>query len=446
MGSGSNPRVIHFDKSLYPETPSGTPTNAQGFTSDQLKTFFSQNVLVGTCGSNQEAPFQAGKLAVAKALEGTQLDTYDASGTPGSFPAGWPHADSKMVLVFVGDEDDCSSPQDANGGVVLSGAPGSDACVNDSALPVEQQRLFTVGSMVDYFTGLDRPLGAAVIASAKAGTADTCVDDTCSPAICCDTACTGSAAVCTTTTCGGQGKGTRLLEAAGELRAAAADVIAGSICDPNFGTILDRIAELAKPPSGLLLPSQPADEQVCVLRIARADGKTRKTCFGPAPAGLTTAEAEAASYDWWFTATREQVTDDQKAPTAASRYVYLNQQTENCKADTGETYSADYLGRLPAGGCYAAPPWRRPTRQLRRQPGRADRRLDLLRRRGRRQRLRGPDRCRGRHLPLRDARLQLSGRVAALPRLDRRCVAPRGASSHGRNLPSGRRGARLASP
>jgi hypothetical protein len=354
VGAGSNPRVIHFDKSLYPEAPGGTPTNAQGFTADQLKTFFSQNVVAGTCGSNQEAAFQAGKLAVSKALAGSQLDTYDAAGAPGSFPAGWPHADSKLVLVFVGDEDDCSSPQDANGGVVLSGNPGSDSCVNDAVLPVDQQRLYSVASMVDYFLGLDRPLGAAFIASAKSGTSDTCVDETCSPAICCDTACTGNAAVCTSTTCGGQAKGTRLLEAAGQLRAAGADVIAGSICDPNFGTILDRIAELAKPPSGLLLPSQPAAEQVCVLRIARADGKTRKTCFGPAPAGLTTAEAEAASYDWWFTASREQVTDAQKAPTGASRYVYINQETENCKADTGETYSADYLGRLPAGGCSGA--------------------------------------------------------------------------------------------
>jgi hypothetical protein len=343
VGAGSNPKVIHFDKSLYTCT---TPpcTNGQGYTVAQLQSFFSQNVAVGTCGSSEEQALQAGRLAVQSNL---LLDPATRE---------WLHPNSKLVLVFVGDEDDCSSPEDASQGLILTGTPGADSCVADQALPPAQQKEFSVASIVDYFTSLPGkpPLGAAFIVSARAGGSDVCQDETCTADICCDTACTGNANVCTNATCGGQAKGTRLLEAAGELRSQNADVIAGSICDPNFAAILDRIAEIVKPPSGLLLPSQPASEQVAVLRIAGSDGKTRKTCNGPAPATLDAAGAKAVGYDWWFTASREQLTDAEQHPTAASRYVYINHATLNCEANPGETYSADYLGRLPASGCQGA--------------------------------------------------------------------------------------------
>jgi hypothetical protein len=120
--------------------------------------------------------------------------------------------------------------------------------------------MFPVSSFVDYLTGLGRPLGAAFIVSARAGSSNVCQDESCSPDVCCDTACTGSDSVCTTNLCGGQAPGKRLLEAASELRAKNADVVAGSVCDSDFASILDRIADIVKPPSGLVLPSQPADE------------------------------------------------------------------------------------------------------------------------------------------------------------------------------------------
>ncbi|HET6437741.1 MAG TPA: hypothetical protein VFG59_06755 [Anaeromyxobacter sp.] len=363
VGAAGNPLVIHFDKSLYPAAPGGpTPTNGQGFTASQLMTFFKQNVAAGTCGSGEEQALQAGKLAVVKALANGQRDTYDLAGQAVDSPAIWPHPDSKLVAVFIGDEDDCSSPEDASAGIVLTGNPGSDACVADQALPPDQQKEFSVTSLVNYFTGLDRPLGAAFIVSARAGDQDVCQDETCTPAICCDTACTGNPNVCNSQTCGGKAPGTRLLAAADQLRGAAADVVAGSICDPNFAAILDRIAEIVKPPTGLLLPSQPADDKVSVLRIAGADGKTRKTCNGPAPSSLTAAQAADTGpdkcaqcpYDWWFTASREQLTPDEQQPTGASRYVYINHDTMNCEANPGESYSMDYLGRLPASGCTGA--------------------------------------------------------------------------------------------
>jgi hypothetical protein len=260
VGNPANPLVLHFDKELYQcaSPPCGDTThNLQGYTASQLMTFFTQNVVAGTCGSGQEQGLEAGRLAVQKALDGLQRDTRSTtSTTPGDHPAAWPHENSKLVLVFVGDEDDCSSPQSASKGVVMNGGdPGADACVADQALPAAQQKEYAVSSLIDYFTGLpgDRPVGAAFIVSATSSASKSyCLDDSCVADICLDTACTESPEVC-----GGQAKGTRFLEAAGELRARNADVVAGSVCDPAFNVILARIAEIVKPPTGLLLPPSP---------------------------------------------------------------------------------------------------------------------------------------------------------------------------------------------
>ena len=66
-------------------------------------------------------------------------------------------------------------------------------------------------------------------------------------------------------------------------------------------------------------------------------------------AGL--ADAQATGADWWFTATKD-VTSGPGAwnPVAVSQFVYINPQGQ-CIANPGETYSADYIGQLPAGGC-----------------------------------------------------------------------------------------------
>ncbi|MGC3999604.1 MAG: hypothetical protein QM767_20020 [Anaeromyxobacter sp.] len=366
IGQGDNPRVLHFDKEIYADTrPSGLPAcssgtscNRQGYTSAQLQGWFAQqvggtwqgNVIAGTCGSGEEQGLQAGKLALQKALSAEgQQDTRNEAGEVTTAKALWPHAadKAKLVLVFVGDEDDCSSPADAVNGVILSGPPGSDTCVADAGLPDGQRKQYAVSDMVSYFTGLGRPLGAAFITS----TQGVCEDASCTPGICCDYACTGSTSTCTSATCGGQAPGSRLLQAAAQFRSKGADVVVGSICDPDFDVILDRIADIVKPPTGLTLPTQPASSDITLLRIADTKGTTRKTCHGPAPVNLTADEAVAAGWDWWFTASAEQVTADQKRPTAASRYVFINHATHACEAGAGETYSADYIGQLPAGGC-----------------------------------------------------------------------------------------------
>jgi hypothetical protein len=354
--ASANPRVLHFDKELY-----RNGANRQGFTSEDLKAFFvggtaggaavQGNVIVGTCGSGEEQALQAARRAIEKALAGQQKDTYDLGGNvswmPGTRTAGanaeWPHANAKLVLVFVGDEDDCSSPVDSSGGVVwLPYGPASDTCVDSTKNEMGKQ--YAVATMVDYFASLGRPLGAAFIFPAAQ---TTCSGEACSPGVCCASDCSGSMGVCTNNaTCGAQSPGNRLSLAATEFRKRTPDVVAGSICDPNFGTILSEIADIVKPPSSLALPTLPASTDVTVLRITDRAGLTRKTCRGPAPDTMTEAEAVAAGYDWWFT---DQGTT--RDPSAASLYVHINTASGACEANPGETYSADYLGRVPEGGC-----------------------------------------------------------------------------------------------
>lgn len=364
-----HPRVLHFDKELY-----ATGLNKQGYSSAQLVGWFKENVQVGTCGSGQEQALQAGRLAVEKALGGLQKDTRNASGgvawtaptttaLPGSAPALWPSANSKLVVVFVGDEDDCSGPRDPADGVVMlaesptCSTPGAcDACQRDalSTTPESIRNKQTpVSEFVSFFAGLsrpERPVGAAFILPAAQ---QSCTIDTCTASgLCCPPG------GCTQTE-GAQARGIRLLEAAQGLQQAGIEVLAGSICDPNFGGpggILDQIAEIVKPPAGLELPTQPAADEVTLLRIAESGGQTRKVCSRPAPAGLSLAAAQDAldgqgnHYDWWFTAD-----GNPGGSVALSRFVYINPKG-SCIANPGETYSADYLGRLPAGGCFGATP------------------------------------------------------------------------------------------
>jgi hypothetical protein len=364
-----NPRVLHFDKELYPETPNPAATNKQGFTAQQLMDFFSGggtvegNVKVGICGSGEEQALAAARLAIEKARDGGQKDTYprtkpasgviqptwDSANRVASSPADWfvPGANSKLVVVFVGDEDDCSpTAADPSGGVVWDIDdidPGIDSCGLDASRAApDGGKLHPVDSFVSFFTGLGRPVAAGFILPAAQ---DTCTLQSCTTeARCCPTG------GCTLTE-GAQGRGIRLLDTARALEASGVEVVAGSICDGAFGTILNDIAEIVKPPSSLTLPSQPAATEVTLLRI-EAGGQTRKVCSRPAPAGLTLEAAMTARdangnlYDWWFAADARP-----GGSVETSQYVYINP-AGRCIANPGETYSADYLGRLPAGGCW----------------------------------------------------------------------------------------------
>jgi hypothetical protein len=369
-----NPRVLHFDKELY-----GTEQkNRQGFTRQQLIDWFvgsataGGNVIVGTCGSGQEQGLQAARLALQTALDGRQKDTYPIAGQPAwdaasrtaSANAEWPRENSKLVLAFVGDEDDCSSPDDASGGVVMLADPtGDDACVRDWAeTDPTRKKQFAVAEFADYFASLGRQLGAAFIFPAAQ---TSCSGTTCTAGLCCQEDCPGHANVCIqgTDNCGGQAPGHRLLDAANALRTRGADVITGSVCDPNFGTLLDELADIVKPLDTLNLPTEPAESQITLLRIAKSNGQPRKTCNGPAPAGLTFDAAASQNLckdatgatvrcDWWFVNETVRPADLPSSTTEeVSKVIYINHATNNCEADPGETYSADYIAVNPPGGC-----------------------------------------------------------------------------------------------
>jgi hypothetical protein len=311
---GANPKVLHFDKKLY--LPDGGGTNESGQTEAQLRTFFTENVKVGICGSGQEQGLQAGKLAVQKALDGLQ---------PGVAAGEWPHPQSKLLVVWVGDEDDCSSPEDPIDGIILTGTPGDDSCTTDP-----QGRLFSVSSMADYLTGLGRSTAAGFIVATS--------DPVCQDLVSTDTtnACVPGT-YCTPVGSGAPGR--RFLEMAHDLQDRGTEIVAGSICAPNpdyFGPVLSRIADIVKPPSVLTLPTPPAAGEVTVVRIVDKAGLTRKTCNGPG----------SATPDWWFTSAV-----NTRDPVELSQYVFIDHSTNNCEANPGQTYSADYLGRLPAEGC-----------------------------------------------------------------------------------------------
>jgi hypothetical protein len=221
---------------------------------------------------------------------------------------------------------------------MLAEAPGADACTNDTT------KRFAVSEFADYYTSLGRPVAAGFIF----GTAQqACTVDTCTPGLCSDPV-FGRDDVN-----GAQAAGHRLYAAGRELQNRGVEVVMGSICQ-DFGTLLNDIAEVVKPPQTLTLPTRPAETAVTLLRIADSDGETRKICGRPLPPGsyADVRAAQDTGADWWFTATANPgvpVSLSDYAPDATV-YVYINPKGD-CRANPGETYSADYLGVVPEGGC-----------------------------------------------------------------------------------------------
>jgi hypothetical protein len=318
---GGNPKAIHFQftDAQWQSWGTGTVYAPLQAAVDQFK----QNVKVGSCGSGEEQHLEAGRLAVQKALTGQQ----------GLTAGEWPHAYSKMVVVWIGNEDDCSNPKDPTRALVYSGGPGEDVCTADQALPLAQRKMFPVSDYAAYFAALGRPFGAAFI---RPG-ADLKLGCNC-PAI----GCAG----------GGYSEGARFAALAQAFRDQGRSVVEGSICDASFATTLQQIADLVKPLEALKLPSQPASDKVIVLRIVDGADKTVHRCAGP-----DTAQ------EWWFvqsatpgdpsggctsTPTAGATPGSNPSPCVAIR------KGGACEAAPGQSYVAEYLGQVPAGGCASA--------------------------------------------------------------------------------------------
>ncbi len=341
---GSNPKVLHFSNlftNCTVPSPACTPNTACGTgkmcyggsttatvccddktsTINTLVSQFQQNIQVGSCGSGEEQHLQGARLALQKALAGQQ---------PGVSAGEWPHAASKLVVVFVGDEDDCSNPATPSTAIVLSGGPGSDTCVanqNPFGNPVQ----YPINDFSSYFTGLGRPFGGAFIVSA------TCSGSTCVPS------------TCTSGTLVGYAPAVRLLGVASALQSAGEQPVEGSVCDP-FGNTLLSIAKLVTLPPSLKLDSVPATSDITLVRIvASSSGATRRLCSQ----ATTQAQADTHTYGWWFYDCSNFAT---VPPVSAgpTQCIFIDHLSGECEANPGETYSAQYLGQMPPGGCTGA--------------------------------------------------------------------------------------------
>lgn len=333
VASPGNPTVLDFAKTLG-WASWGTATPDPALTS--LVQQFTQNIRVGSCGSGQEQHLEAARLALQKALAGQQPRL--AAGT-------WPHPGSKLVVVWVGDEDDCSSPAAAP--LVMAGStPGADSCVLDKHRPAAAQREIPLSTYADFFAGLVKPGGAADLGAAFIVSSARCADGSYAPA----DSCTGTpscpvqpAATChAAPVCGGAyAAGERFLALADALRARGFGVVEGSVCDAyppsSFGPVLSAIADLARPLDALRLPTRPAARALTQLRIVDAGGATRRTC--------------APDTEWCFVDCLDASASPACLTAGTSECIAIDEAKGGCVANPGETYSAEYLGMLPAGGC-----------------------------------------------------------------------------------------------
>lgn len=367
VAAGANARVLHFTKGLnWASWGTASPDPALVSLVQQFVgtngggTYSGGNIEVGSCGSAMEQHLRAGRMALQKALAGQQ---------PGVAVSDFPHLGSKLVVVVVGDEDDCSS--NSEDPLLLTGDPGNDSCVADRYLAADR-KLIPVSEFADYLTGLVTPagqaptparpyisLGAAFIASAARCSDGTYTPaDTCSPVTppgtrvdpgVCPYPNPVTAPVCggtapTVPACAGAfGAGVRFFELADIIRSSGYDVVQGSVCEP-FGPILAAIGELVKAPLGLRLPTVPASNEVAILRILDAKGASVKVC----PQART--GAEAATSGWWFMDCNDRGVTPLVSATPTS-CVYINHSSGACEANPGESYTALYLGEVPAGGC-----------------------------------------------------------------------------------------------
>ena len=338
VSAPGNPKVLDFDKTLAWGTW-GTATPDPQLT--QLVQQFRQNIQVGSCGSGEEQHLEAGRLAMQLARAGQQ---------PGVAVGTWPHAGSKLVIVWVGDEDDCSSPSQAPV-ILTSASPGADSCVWDKHQSAGSQRELPVSDFASYFSSLVGSGGAADFGAAFIVSGVGCQGggfapaDSCSGTPACPVnppaTCTPIEPVCS----GDLAAGERFQALADSFKARGFEVVEGSVCDAypprTFGPILSAIADLATPPSSLKLETQPAAADVTVLRIVGADGSTRRVC--------------TPGTDWCFVS----CSDTSASPAclaagATSQCIAIDHRNGVCEANPGETYSAEYLGMVPPGGCATA--------------------------------------------------------------------------------------------
>ncbi len=334
VAAPGNALVLDFEKSL---DWSSWGTAAADPRLLSLVQDFRENIRVGSCGAGAEQHLEAGRVAVRLAKAGRQ---------PG-VPAGtFPRKGAKLVVVWVGDEDDCSTDP-ARPLVYAASAPGADSCVYDKRRPEGSQHV-PVAEYASYFRGLVGTSGVADLAAAFIVSGVACVDGGFSPAdVCIGTAscpvapaCVASTSVCS----GAMAAGERFHALAEAFRASGTQVVEGSVCDAypprTFGPVLAAIADLARPPSFLTLETRPASSEVTMLRIGRTDGSTRRLCDH--------------GTDWCFVSCEDSSASPRCLAEGVTSRCIAIAPASACRANPGEIYSAEYIGMLPEEGCATA--------------------------------------------------------------------------------------------
>jgi hypothetical protein len=331
VSAPGNPKVLVFPKTLdWASWNTATPDPAILARVAE----FQANVKVGSCGSGEEQHLESGFQALHLALTG---------GQPNLAGATFPRASAKLVVVFVGDEDDCSSPESAPLSMA-SFLVGADSCVLDKNLPAADQREYPLSRYLNFITALRDAGKVADVSAAFIVAAARCADNSYAPADACvgpptcphDPPATCGGSVCA----GAYAYGLRFLTLADELQANGVSIAEGTVCDAyppaSFGPELAAIADLAQPPSTLQLPSLPAARAVTNVRITDGNGNTVKTC--------------TEGSDWCFVDCAGQAAC---LTTGTSRCIGIDA-TGGCQANPGDTYWAEYLGLVPANGCATA--------------------------------------------------------------------------------------------
>jgi len=218
--------------------------------SSTLTADFQQNVHVGTCGSGKEQGLRAAQLALSAPL---------LSGAN----AGFLRAGSRLAVVIVSDDDDCSDPGDGQGHpLVISGEP-----------PECEQKAERVTDFVQFLKG---PLGGetrdVVVATIAAVDPVTKVPAQCTVANSTNTA---------------ENAAPRYVEFA---TAFGTKATVASICDASFASTLQTIAGLIATQT-VPLSQTPADWRLLTVSVSRAAGST-----APCTVGLE-GDASAANAD-----------------------------------------------------------------------------------------------------------------------------------------------------
>lgn len=249
----------------------------------------------GTAGVGQEMGFEAMRRALSEPLASVALD----ASPPGN--AGFLRPGSRVLVVVVTDEDDCSARDaealmlrstcnitpctaDAECGgqgnyCVVLGTDTARSCqLNSCETPAGRSALEPVTAYVDFLKNLDdgtntnrrREVSLAVIGPVDAG---------------------GQPERCESSTDEAFGVGERYAEA---VRQMGERGFIGSICSDDYGATLRQIAELVEAPQVLNLPESPPDGNLVRVRIERTgseplecrngDGFVFEPAAGDAPA------------------------------------------------------------------------------------------------------------------------------------------------------------------